>query len=131
MGKGRTASKANWEALRLKRIYEAPNPEDGQRVLVDRLWPRGISKAKAELTAWLRDASPSDALRRKVHAAPEDGWESFLEEYRRELNAESAQAALAELERLLTQGPVTLLYAAKDEARNNAVALKLLLQGWR
>ena len=131
MGKGRTASKANWGALRLKRIYEAPNPDDGQRVLVDRLWPRGISKAKAELTAWLRDASPSDALRRKVHAAPEDSWESFLEEYRQELNADSAQAALAELERLLTQGPITLLYAAKDEARNNAVALKLLLQGRR
>ncbi|MCA9645250.1 MAG: DUF488 family protein [Polyangiaceae bacterium] len=128
MGKSRAASKANWNALRLKRIYEAPSPEDGQRVLVDRLWPRGLSKEKAELTVWLRDASPSDALRRKVHAAPEENWDSFLTEYRNELNSERAQAALAELERLLTQGPVTLLYAAKDEARNNAVALKLLLQ---
>ncbi|MEZ4233054.1 MAG: DUF488 family protein [Polyangiaceae bacterium] len=124
----RKASKTSWKTLRLKRVYEDPSPDDGQRVLVDRLWPRGLTKERAELTAWLRDISPSDALRRKVHAAPEGAWEGFLEEYRIELNADSARASIAELARLLEAGPVTLLYAAKDEHRNNAVALKLLLE---
>lgn len=129
MAAPRSAAKSKWRSLRLKRVYEEPSAEDGQRVLVDRLWPRGLSKERAELDAWLRDLSPSDALRRMVHAAPEDSWERFLEEYRRELETERAQAALAELERLLAQGHVTLLYAAKDSTRNNAVALKAILVG--
>lgn len=129
MATPRSAAKSNWRSLRLKRVYEEPGADDGQRVLVDRLWPRGLGKERAELDAWLRDVSPSDALRRMVHAAPEDSWERFLEEYKRELETESAQAALAELGRLLAQGPVTLLYAAKDSTRNNAVALKAILVG--
>lgn len=114
-------------ALRLKRVYEAPAAEDGQRILVDRLWPRGIAKEKARIDLWLRDIAPSDALRRRFHGKPED-WEGFCKAYFAELEAEPAQAALAELRSRLRKGPVTLLYAARDEERNNAVALKAWLE---
>ncbi len=129
MGTARKAHRARWRALRIKRVYEAPEAADGRRVLVDRLWPRGLSKQRAALHTWLRDLSPSDELRRKVHAAPDDGWDNFLKEYRKELGTEAAKAAIAQLEELLVEGPVTLLYAAKDEEHNNAVALKSILEG--
>jgi uncharacterized protein YeaO (DUF488 family) len=113
--------------VRIKRVYDPPAAADGTRVLVDRLWPRGIAKAKAAIDLWLRDIAPSDALRKKFHGKPED-WRTFRTVYAAELKNEAAQAAVKELKALLRKGPVTLLYAARDEAHNNAVALKLWLE---
>ena len=112
--------------FRIKRIYEAPADEDGFRVLVDRLWPRGLSKEKAHIDLWMKAVAPSDALRRQLHGNP-DGWEAFLSAYADELKSEPARSAAAELRERLRSGAVTLLYAARDEARNNAEALRLLL----
>ena len=112
--------------FRIKRIYEPAGKNDGLRVLVDRLWPRGIAKKKAHIDLWLRDLSPSDELRRMVHADPAK-WVEFVKAYGRELKQEPARTALADLRKLPSSRPVTLLYAARDEAHNNAVALKRLL----
>jgi uncharacterized protein YeaO (DUF488 family) len=109
--------------FRIKRIYEPASKDDGLRVLVDRLWPRGIAKQKAHIDLWLRDLSPSDALRRTLHADP-DKWDDFVKAYGRELKQEPARTAFADLRKLPRRQPVTLLYAARDEAHNNAVALK-------
>jgi uncharacterized protein YeaO (DUF488 family) len=106
----------------LKRVYDPAAPGDGTRVLVDRLWPRGLAKDKAKVDLWLRDIAPSDALRKRFHHRPED-WDAFCAAYAAELERPAAQAALAELRERLEEGPVTLLYAARDEAHNNAVAL--------
>jgi uncharacterized protein YeaO (DUF488 family) len=113
--------------FRLKRVYEAAEAGDGLRVLVDRLWPRGISKDKARIDLWLKDISPSDALRRRVHADP-SAWDAFVLDYAHELAREPAHGAAEELRNHLRKGPVTLLYAARDETHNNAVALKRLLE---
>ena len=112
--------------FRIKRIYEPASKDDGLRVLVDRLWPRGIAKKKAHIDLWLRDLSPSDALRRLLHADPAK-WDEFVRAYGRELKQEPARTALADLRKLPRSRPVTLLYAARDETHNNAVALKRLL----
>jgi uncharacterized protein YeaO (DUF488 family) len=112
--------------FRIKRVYEPAGKDDGLRVLVDRLWPRGIAKRKAHIDLWLRDLSPSDGLRRMVHADPAK-WGEFVKAYGRELKQEPARTALADLRKLPRSRPVTLLYAARDEAHNNAVALKHLL----
>lgn len=112
--------------LSIKRVYDPPAPEDGARILVDRLWPRGVSKDRIDL--WLKDIAPSDALRREFHGHP-DQWETFRAAYASELGGIPAQAALATLAERVAQGPVTLLYAAKDETRNNAEALRLWLAG--
>ena len=122
--------------FRIKRIYAPAADDDGFRVLVDRLWPRGISKEKARIDLWMKDISPSDALRRQFHGNP-DGWEAFLAAYADELEAEPARAAAAELRERLSAGTVTLLYAARDETHNNAEALRRLLardpvwSGWK
>lgn len=110
----------------LKRVYEEPAASDGLRVLVDRLWPRGIAKANAKIDLWLRDLSPSDKLRKAFHAKPEK-WAAFVKAYAKELESEAALAALVEL-RAAKARVVTLLYAAKDEEKNNAVALKAWLE---
>lgn len=104
----------------VKRVYEAPAKADGQRVLVDRLWPRGVSKKDAELTLWLKEIAPSDELRKWFGHEPER-WPEFQRRYRAELDANGD--AVAELRDLLREGKVTLLYGAHDEAHNNAVAL--------
>lgn len=113
--------------LQLKRVYEAPAESDGARVLVDRLWPRGVKKDKAAIDLWLKDIAPSTALRQKFHGHPE-AWDDFVSAYKRELTGAEAQLAAAELEALMRKGPVTLLYAARDDAHNNAVALKTWLE---
>jgi uncharacterized protein YeaO (DUF488 family) len=115
------------KSFRVKRVYDPPSDDDGARILVDRLWPRGISKEKARIDLWLRDISPSDALRKRFHAKPAE-WSKFRAAYAAELEQAAAQSALAELRRCLKSGPVTLLYAARDEAHNNAVALKMWLE---
>ncbi|AWM25984.1 uroporphyrin-III C-methyltransferase [Sinorhizobium fredii USDA 205] len=117
-------------SLKLKRVYEAPEASDGARILVDRLWPRGIAKEKARIDLWLKDIAPSDALRKRFHGKPED-WDAFREAYAEELEGEAAQAAVKELRERLGKGPVTLLYAARDESHNNAVALKRWLDEHR
>lgn len=114
-------------ALRLKRIYQPPEPGDGTRILVDRLWPRGIARDKARIDLWLKDIAPSDALRKRFHGKPDD-WGAFCAAYIAELADAKPQAAAKELLQHLRRGPVTLLYAARDEDRNNAVALRAWLE---
>ncbi|WP_331371894.1 DUF488 domain-containing protein [Sinorhizobium chiapasense] len=114
-------------SLKLKRVYEAQEAGDGTRILVDRLWPRGIAKDKAGVDLWLKDIAPSDALRKRFHGMPA-AWDEFCAAYAAELKEAGAQAAVKELLERLAEGPVTLLYAARDVERNNAVALKTWLQ---
>lgn len=121
------SSKEAIRRLRIKRVYEPSAQDDGLRVLVDRLWPRGIAKEKACIDLWLKDIAPSDALRRLIHGDPTK-WDEFVAAYQRELAQEPARTVAASLhERLLSQ-PVTLLYAARNEIRNNAVVLKEWLE---
>jgi uncharacterized protein YeaO (DUF488 family) len=122
--------KGNRTMLALKRIYEPPAPADGTRILVDRLWPRGIARDKARIDHWLKDIAPSDALRRRFHARPAD-WDKFVAAYAAELEGAAAQSAVHDLRDRLRGGPVTLLYAARDEHHNNAVALKAWLEEHR
>ena len=109
--------------IALKRVYEAPVPSDGARILVDRLWPRCIAKDKARIDLWLRDLAPSNTLRKRFHAKP-DLWDAFRTAYAEELREPEAHAAIQQLLERLSKGPVTLLYAARDEDHNNAVALQ-------
>lgn len=108
--------------IRLKRAYEAPSRSDGRRVLVERLWPRGLRKADAHLDEWLKDVAPSDELRRWFGHEP-TRFSEFRSRYRRELHSEPARTALRELARLAARGTVTLVYSARDEVHNNAVVL--------
>jgi uncharacterized protein YeaO (DUF488 family) len=115
----------------LKRVYEAPSRQDGARVLVDRLWPRGLTKADAALDAWLRDLAPSDELRKWYHTHPQQ-WSEFRERYLKELSNDAAHDALQELYDLKEKRRrVTLLYASKNAEHNNAVVLKQLVEGDR
>lgn len=112
--------------FRLKRIYAPPSLADGRRVLVDRLWPRGVSKAEAHVDEWLKDLAPSHELRRLTHAGGLD-WEGFVAAYAAELTVAPARSTADRLIDLALKEPVTLLFAAKDETRNNAAALKAWL----
>lgn len=115
--------------IRLKRVYEAPARADGARVLVDRVWPRGVSKEAARLDRWLKEVAPSAALRKWFGHEP-SRWEEFRRRYHAELEKGAAAQAVEELRDLLKQRrTVTLLFAARDEAHNNAVALKAFLEG--
>lgn len=114
-------------SFKVKRVYEPAEKSDGFRVLVDRLWPRGLSKDKAHIDLWLKDVSPSDGLRRRLHGEPAK-WREFVAAYGRELKEESAAAAVTTLREHARHGTTTLLYAARDEAHNNAVALKTLIE---
>ena len=114
--------------MKIKRVYDAPDSGDGARILVDRLWPRGVSKAAAGIELWLKDISPSDDLRKRFHGQAES-WDAFLQAYADELNGPAAQAAVKTLREYMAAGPVTLIYAAKDEGKNNAAALKAWLTG--
>ena len=114
----------------VKRAYDQPSGSDGVRVLVDRLWPRGISKEKARIDYWLKDLAPSDELRRWYHSSA--NWLVFKKRYFNELTAPAACAELEKLYGLMdTHTQVTLIYASRNEERNNAVALKELLDGQR
>ena len=112
--------------IRVKRAYDPPDEEDGSRVLVDRLWPRGLGKDEAKLTLWLKEIAPSDDLRRWFGHDPAR-FAEFSRRYRAELDAN--KDAVSRLEELLNEGPVTLLYAAHDEAHNNARVLADYLEG--
>jgi uncharacterized protein YeaO (DUF488 family) len=115
----------------VKRIYEKPARVDGTRVLVDRLWPRGVSKGAAALDAWLRDLAPSDELRQWFHARPE-GWANFRKRYLKELARPEANSHLQQLYDFANRRKrLTLLFSSKNEEHNNAVVLKDLLDGMR
>jgi uncharacterized protein YeaO (DUF488 family) len=111
--------------VRVKRVYDAPSSDDGVRVLVDRLWPRGVKRDSAKIDLWLKQVAPSDGLRRWFGHDP-GRWAEFEKRYRAEL-AKNAQN-LAGLRDLLKAGkPLTLLYAAKDTEHNNAIVLRNFL----
>jgi uncharacterized protein YeaO (DUF488 family) len=115
----------------IKRVYGKPSPEDGARVLVDRLWPRGMTKEAAALDAWLKDLAPSDELRKWFHSHRQQ-WSKFREKYLQELSSGPAKNALEQLYAIGKQHrQLTLLYSSKDEERNNALVLKELLDGNR
>jgi len=111
--------------VRVRRAYEPPAAGDGYRVLVDRLWPRGLSKEAARVDAWLKDLAPSDGLR-IWFGHDVERWDEFRERYWQEL--EEQQATLEELVGRANDGRVTLVYAAKDTEHNNAVALRDYLE---
>ena len=113
--------------LRIKRVYQPLDAADGTRILVDRLWPRGLSRERAKIDLWLKEIAPSDTLRRRLHRDP-SAWSHFKTAYYAELEEAPAQSAVHDLLGRLSQGPVTLLFAARDEAHNNAVALKEWLE---
>ena len=110
--------------LKLKRVYERPSSADGLRVLVDRLWPRGLSKDAAAADLWLKDAAPSPPLRRWYGHDPRR-WGRFKDKYRAELGRHHEVLEL--IDDLRRRGPVTLLFAARDEAQNHAVVLREVL----
>jgi uncharacterized protein YeaO (DUF488 family) len=112
-------------AIQLKRVYEAPAKEDGNRILVDRLWPRGLTKEKARVDLWLKEIAPSTDLR-KWFAHDPAKWAEFQTRYKAELKNNSQQVAL--LKKEAAKGKTTLLYGAKDEQHNEAVVLQHLLQ---
>jgi uncharacterized protein YeaO (DUF488 family) len=117
--------------IAIKRVYEPATRADGARVLVDRLWPRGLTKAKAAVDEWLRDLAPSDELRRWYHARP-DQWTAFRQKYLKELAQPDRENALQRLYELAHKRKrLTLLFASKNESRNNALVLKELLEGIR
>jgi len=107
--------------IKTKRVYDSPSPEDGFRILIDRLWPRGLSKETANVDLWLKDLAPSTALRTWFQHDP-TRWQEFQNRYAQELTRHSE--AINELRVYAQQGPVTLLYAAQNPDYNNAVAFK-------
>ena len=110
----------------LKRAYDEPSEEDGKRVLVDRLWPRGLSKERAQLDLWLKEVAPSNELRKWFAHDPEK-FAGFRQRYEAELSSGASHEALEQLRNLVKQGPVTLVYAAHDTEYNNAVVLRDIL----
>lgn len=112
-------------SIQVKRIYAPPESRDGRRILVDRLWPRGVSKVQARVDAWPRDIAPSDGLRRWFNHDPAR-WDEFRRRYAAEL--EERREAWGPLLEEARKGPITLLYSARDAEHNNAVALKEFLE---
>lgn len=112
--------------VRLKRAYEPPSEDDGRRILVDRLWPRGISKAEAALAEWMKELSPSTGLRKWFGHDPER-WETFRRRYAAEIR-EHAEV-LARLRTLARSRRITLVYSARDEAHNDAIVLRDVILG--
>lgn len=112
--------------VQLKRAYDPPKRSDGTRVLVDRIWPRGVKKADAEIQEWMKDIAPSSALRKWFGHDPKK-WDEFRNRYRAELKERPEQ--LEHLRMLARKGPITLIYSARDQKHNNAVALRDLIFG--
>jgi uncharacterized protein YeaO (DUF488 family) len=118
-------------AVVVKRVYDAASSADGVRVLVDRLWPRGLAKKDAAVKFWVRDLAPSNELRQWFHANPE-AWRFFRKRYLKELVSPEGSAAVEKLYALARSGKkLTLLYASRNEEHNNAVVLRELLEGMR
>lgn len=115
------------ERIRVKRIYRAARVSDGKRILVDRLWPRGVAKERARLFRWCKEIAPSDSLRHWLHGHP-DHWQEFSTRYQAELA--TSDDLVRELVGYAYEDVVTLLYASKDETHNNAVVLRDHLRRW-
>jgi uncharacterized protein YeaO (DUF488 family) len=111
--------------IRVKRIYDPPLAEDGVRILVDRLWPRGLSKDRAGVALWLKEVAPSTELRQWYHHEP-DRWKEFLRKYWAELSARPD--LVRTVEEQAARGTITLLYSSREGRRNNAVALRMFLE---
>jgi uncharacterized protein YeaO (DUF488 family) len=118
-----TNEEGNSMKLKIKRVYDKPAEEDGTRILVDRLWPRGLTKQKAKVDVWLKDIAPSTELRKWFAHDPEK-WKEFIKKYKQELHENNEQAAI--LKEYLKQGTVTLVYGARDEVHNEALVIKEL-----
>jgi len=113
--------------IRIRRIYETPDGSDGVRILVDRLWPRGVSKAAARVDEWRKDLAPSNVLRKWFGHDPSK-WEEFQARYRKELESAGKEEELRIIGEKARKGTITLVYAARDEARNNAVVIRKLIE---
>ena len=114
-------------SIKLKRVYDPPTADDGQRFLADRLWPRGLKKEEAHLAGWLRELAPSDELRRWFgHEASH--WAEFQRRYKAELETPEKERLLRQLAEKAQAGTVTLVFAARDSEHNNALVLKEILQ---
>lgn len=113
--------------IRVKRVYDPIDAEDGMRILVDRLWPRGISREQAQIDEWYREIAPSTELRKWFNHW-EDLWEEFRQRYKAELAQEPRKTLVKKLHSLSQQGNITLLYSAKDPQHNNAVVLLEVLK---
>ncbi len=111
--------------ITIKRAYTTPSPDDGLRVLVERLWPRGLSKERAAVDLWLKEIAPSTELRKWFGHDPER-WEEFQDRYRQEL--EEKEEPIQLLKKKEKKGAVTLIYAARDEEHNSALVLKEVLE---
>jgi uncharacterized protein YeaO (DUF488 family) len=116
--------KVSADPIKLKRAYEHASPEDGTRILVDRLWPRGLSKEAAAIDHWLKDVAPSTELRKWFGHDPAR-WDEFRRRYMAELRQHAEP--LGEIRKLARRGPITLVYAAHDELHNDAVVLRAVL----
>ncbi|HEY3177175.1 MAG TPA: DUF488 family protein [Candidatus Polarisedimenticolia bacterium] len=114
--------------LQIKRVYDPPSPDDGERILVDRLWPRGLRRAAARIDLWHKELAPSDSLRRWFHADA-SRWSDFRRRYRRELNRHDQ--VIGDLQRTSAKRTVTFLYAARNTERNHAVVLRDFVTGFR
>jgi uncharacterized protein YeaO (DUF488 family) len=111
--------------IQIKRVYDAPTQADGRRILVDRLWPRGLTKEKAKIEYWAKDISPSNELRKWYGHEP-GKWEEFKKRYFAELGEN--KVAVDELLELMGKGPVTFVYSSTERTINNAEALKIYLE---
>lgn len=112
--------------IQLKRVYAAASPADGRRILVERLWPRGVTKEKAALDLWLKEVAPSGELRRWFDHNPAK-WPEFVRRYREELRHRPQE--VAQLRKLAAEGPVTFVYGTREEKLNSAVVLKDFIEG--
>ena len=110
--------------IKLKRAYEPVEKSDGVRILVDRLWPRGIKKEKLQATFWMKEVAPSNELRKWFHSRDNANWKEFRARYLKELKHPEAQKALHDIADAAKKSAVTLVYGAKDEKHNQAVVLK-------
>lgn len=113
--------------LNTKRVYDPPEKTDGRRILVDRLWPRGLARDKAQINEWLREIAPSHELRKWFGHKPER-WKEFQQRYREELRKAERREQLRHLRALMRKGRVTLLFAAKDSEHNNVKVLTSILE---
>ena len=114
--------------VKLKRAYDPPTADDGRRILIDRLWPRGISKQRAAIDHWMKDIAPSTELRKWFGHDPAR-WDEFRRRYAKEVHQHAE--LLDQLRALARQGPITLVYSAHDEKHNDAVELRALILGHR
>lgn len=119
--------KGEYTVLKIKRIYENPAFEDGKRILVDRIWPRGISEAEAQLDLWMKEVAPSTGLRKWFAHKPER-YAEFSKRYEQELAAQEVKVYVEQLRSWMESETVTLLYAAKDQKHNHALVLQGVLE---